>query len=102
LKDQTLHNQITKNLPKLEAELIKLADKFEKEHGRKMTILGKQIPVMIEEEWRRFKADKAERKQLRINQESNSTPQNISVIGNKKVPLMNVSLIQIFEFSKIV
>lgn len=57
-----MHNSITKNLPKLEAELIKLAKKFELEHDRKMKIHGKEIPSMIDEEWKLFKDEKAAKK----------------------------------------
>jgi hypothetical protein len=80
-----MHNSITKNLPKLEAELIKLAEKFEKEHGRKMTILGKQIPCMIDQEWIKFRTEKAARKLQRTLPDSNAT----NTIGLMKAPLVS-------------
>jgi len=65
LKDQTMLNWITKNLPKLEAELIKLAENFQNEHGRTMKIQGKEIPLMVEEDWTSFKLEKAAKKAAR-------------------------------------
>jgi len=62
LKDQNLLNSVLKSLPKLEAELIKLADNFEKEHGKKMKIFGKLIPSMVEEDWKNFNEGKAAKK----------------------------------------
>ncbi|ODM97855.1 Protein regulator of cytokinesis 1 [Orchesella cincta] len=62
LKDQNMHNYLMKNLPKLETELTNLAQKFEEEHGKKMKILGEEIPSMIEKDWKAFKEGKSGRK----------------------------------------
>ncbi|CAL8099441.1 unnamed protein product [Orchesella dallaii] len=62
LKDQNMHNYLMKNLPKLENELISLAQKFEDEHAKKMKILGEEIPSMIEKEWKAFKEAKSGKK----------------------------------------
>ncbi len=62
LQDQNSHNSITKHLPILESKLIKLADDFEKEHGRKIKIRGKEVQQMIEEEQRLFEEQKVARK----------------------------------------
>lgn len=57
MKDQNMHNYVKKTLPKLEQELISLAQKFETEHGKKMKILGEEIPAMIEKDWQLFKQE---------------------------------------------
>lgn len=53
-----MHNYVMKAIPKVEAELISLAQKFETEHGKKMKILGEEIPTMIDKEWKLFKEEK--------------------------------------------
>jgi hypothetical protein len=51
-----------KNLPKLEAELKRLVNQFEKEHGKKVTVLGREIPDMIDEDWETFHEEKTKKK----------------------------------------
>jgi hypothetical protein len=83
LKDQNLHNQISKNLPKLESELIKLAQKFEAEHGRKMKIFGKEIPTIVEADWKLFKEEKAARKLIRQQMHTPSSSLNKTTMVKK-------------------
>jgi len=63
LKDQKDLNTLMKALPKLESELKRLATQFEKEHGKKVTILGQEIPQMIDEDWENFREEKSKKKQ---------------------------------------
>ena len=62
LKDQKEMSWLMKTLPKVETELKRLAHDFEKEHGKKVMILGRQIPQMIDEDWQLFHEEKTKRK----------------------------------------
>jgi len=62
LKDQKDLTTIMKSLPKLENELRKLADQFEIDHGRKVTIYGQDIPTLIDQEWEKFNEEKQTKK----------------------------------------
>jgi len=68
LKDQNMHNYITKNLPKLEAELLKLDNLFEKEHGKRIKIHGKTIQSIIEDS----RAEAKEKRSAKIKAKVNS------------------------------
>lgn len=62
-----MHKYIMKRLPKFESEIIALAKEFENEHGKKMRILGEDIPAMIEKEWKALKEEKCGKKTGRGN-----------------------------------
>lgn len=89
-----MHNHITKHLPKLEAELIKLAEQFEKEHGRKMKILGREIPVMVESEWALFKEQKAAKKLHRQIPTPSKPPTSSGALSSLSVSLFDNSSFQ--------
>lgn len=74
LKDQNMHNYITKTLPKLEADIVNLAQKFENEHGKKMKISGEEIPVLIEKEWKLFKEERGKKSSRTGPSPAKSTP----------------------------
>lgn len=79
-----MHNSIMKNLPKLESELIDLATKFEAEYGKKMKVFGKEIPFLIDENWKAFKEHKASKKLIR--QPSSQSINELGVNANTKPP----------------
>lgn len=81
LKEEKERKMLALKLPKIEAKLIELVEKFEEENNRTFTIHGKRIQDVIENEWEAKKQEKLTKSGKKVQATPLRTPGRVNMTG---------------------